>query len=446
MKDKNIIDTIFHTIFKGEGEDIFLNEKVFALGSILLLLFVVFLFIKYRNALKLAFKNLIADKLSSLLSLILFALGVGLISFILILNHQIEDKFQKNLGDIDLVVGAKGSPLQLILCNIFHIDFPTGNIPLKQANGLKRHPLIEKAIDLSLGDSHKGFRIVGTIHDYVDLYKGEIAEGKLWDNLFDVTIGATVAKNLGLKIGSEFHSSHGFADGMEHDDMSPFKVVGILQPTGTVLDQLIFTNKESVWAMHENHGDDPMMDSLAMENREITSLLLFFKSKMANVQLPRMINENTDMQAASPAFEMARLYSMMGQGEQILRMLAIIIVIVSALSIFISLFNSLRSRKYELALMRVSGATPRWLFILIILEGLIIAIVGFIIGMILSHLGMQFLSGYLSEEYRYSFTGWVFLRYEYYILIFSIIIGFLAAIIPAILAFNTNISETLSEG
>lgn len=396
------------------------------------------------NLFTLAWKNLMAEKLSTLLSLILFALGVGLISLILLLNHQIEDKFEKNLAGIDLVLGAKGSPLQTILCNIFHIDFPTGNIPLKQAQGISRHPLVERAIDLSLGDSYKGYRIVGTIHDYVNLYDGKVAEGKLWETTYETTIGATVAKNLGVKIGDTFHSSHGFAEGMEHDDMGEFKIVGILEPNGTVLDQLILTGKESVWAMHDAHGVDP--DSISIDEREVTSMFLFFKSRMGNVQLPRMINENTDMQAASPAFEMARLYNMMGQGETLLRLLAVIIIIVSALSIFISLFKSLRSRKYELALMRVSGASPGWLFMLIILEGLIIALLGYLIGMIFSHGGMEMLSGYLSEEYRYDFTGWLFLKEEGFMLIASIIIGFIAAVIPAFIAFSTNISETLSEG
>ncbi len=396
------------------------------------------------NLLKLAWKNLLADKLSTLLSLILFSLGVGLISLILLLNHQVEDKFERNLAGIDMVVGAKGSPLQIILCNIFHIDFPTGNIPLKQAQGIARNRLVEKAIDLSLGDSYKGYRIVGTIHDYVDLYEGKVADGKLWEDTYEATIGATVAENLGVKVGDTFHSSHGFSEGFEHDDMGAFTIVGVLEPNGTVLDQLVLTGKESVWAMHDAHGMEA--DSIPLEEREVTSMLLFFNNKMGNVQLPRFINENTDMQAASPAFEMARLYSMMGQGEYLLQRLAAIIIGVSALSIFISLFKSLRARRYELALMRVSGASPLWLFVLIVLEGLIIAVLGYVIGMILSHGTMEFLSGYLSEEYRYDFTGWLFLPDEGKMFLGALAIGFGAAVVPALLAFTTDISETLSDG
>ncbi len=397
------------------------------------------------NILKLSWRNLFAQPLSTILSLVLFALGVGLISLILLLNHQLDDKFERNLAGIDMVVGAKGSPLQIILCSIFHIDFPTGNIPLRQANGLKRNPMIEKAIDMALGDSYKGYRIVGTTTDYVDLYEGKTAEGKLWGELYEVTLGATVAEKLELKLGDAFQSSHGFADdGFGHEGAEDFKVVGILESTGSVLDQLILTNVKSVWAVHDGHGVHP--DSVSIDDRELTSMLLFFRNRMAAVKLPRMINENTDMQAASPAFEMTRLYNMMGAGESILRWLAIIIIGVSGLSVFISLFNSLRSRKYELALMRVSGASRIRLFFMILLEGLIIAILGYIIGIALSHIGMQMLSGYLSEEYRYDFTGWMFLPAEWVMLAVALLIGFFAAVIPALMAFTTDISKTLSKG
>jgi len=160
----------------------------------------------------------------------------------------------------------------------------------------------------------------------------------------------------------------------------------------------------------------------------------------------RSINENTDMQSAIPAIEINRLYSMMGVGMDALEWLARIIVFVSGLSIFISLFSSLQDRKYELALMRVMGASQGKLFLLIILEGLLLAFFGYLIGIGLSHLSMGFLGEYMSEEYKYSFKAWSFLKEEGYLLIGALGIGFLAAVIPAIQARNTDISETLSEG
>jgi len=185
------------------------------------------------------------------LSLVLFGLGVGLISLLLILNKQLQDQFDKNLAGINLVVGAKGSPLQLILSSMYHIDSPTGNIPIKSTRGLMnpKHPLIDKAIPLSMGDSHQGYRIIGSTYDLFGLYDGAIGEGKLWSKDMETTIGATVAAKLGLGLGDGFYSSHGLIidDNLVHDDAPQFKVAGIFKPTGSVLDQLILTNTQSIW-------------------------------------------------------------------------------------------------------------------------------------------------------------------------------------------------------
>jgi putative ABC transport system permease protein len=162
--------------------------------------------------------------------------------------------------------------------------------------------------------------------------------------------------------------------------------------------------------------------------------------------MQRSINENTDLQAATPAIEINRLFSLMDTGEQALRILAVVIIFVSGLSIFISLFSSLQDRQYELALMRVMGATPGKIFSLIILEGILLALLGFVVGIFLSHGGMQLFAGAMQEAYRYTFSGLEFLREELYLLFGALGIGFLAAILPAIRAARTDISETLSEG
>ena len=151
------------------------------------------------SILQIAWRNIIKNPLNLLMSIILFGLGVGLISFLLLFNSQLKDKFDKNLAEIDLIVGAKGSPLQMILCNMYHIDNPTGNIPIKNAAPLLKdlHPLIKKAIPLSLGDNYKTYRIVGTNHDLAEMYGGKIKEGSLWVKDFEVTIGKAVADDTG---------------------------------------------------------------------------------------------------------------------------------------------------------------------------------------------------------------------------------------------------------
>lgn len=411
---------------------------------------------------QLSWKNLTNKPLSLALNLILFALGTGLISLLLLLSSQLQEKFDKNLAGIDLVIGAKGSPLQLILCSMYHVDTPTGNISIKEAKPFMRsgHPLIKLAVPLSMGDNYKNYRIVGTTHDILTLYNAEVQEGKKWEKTWETTIGAAVASTLGLKIGDRFQSSHGFASDMDMAHEGDFIVVGILKPSGSVADQLILTNTQTIWAVHEHaaeatsdtiiaheaHTDDsrPLIE---YEDKDITSLLIQFKSRnYMTLNMGRSINENTDMQAAMPAFEINRLYANMGVGVDALQALAFAIILVSGLSIFISLFSSLKERRYELALMRVMGASRSRLFFLIILEGLLLAVLGCILGLLLSHGGMAILSGLMKDAYRYAFSGWVFLNEEVILLAGALGIGILAAVIPAIMAGQTDISETLAEG
>ncbi len=473
------------------------------------------------HLLKLAWRNITHEPLTLLLNLILLTLSIGLINFILMMNNQLKNKFEQNLAGVDMVVGAKGSPLQLILSSMYHIDAPTGNISIKEATPFLRegHPLIETSVPLSLGDNHKGYRIIGTDHSILELYKAHIAEGQLWKNLYEVTIGSEIASTLDLKLGSTFKSSHGFHDDedMQHDHGS-LTVVGILQPTGSVIDQLILVSTESVWAVHnhdehdhseeghdheghdheghdheghdheghdheghdheghdheghdheghdhsghahddEHHGHNHNTDHrndlsrshlLTHEEEDITSILVKFKSKknFQALQMPRNINENTDLQAASPAYEINRLYDMMGIGTKALQLIALLIAAVSAISIFVSLLNSLKKRKYELSLMRVMGGRPSKLLLLILFEGLILALIGFILGMLLSHVGMMSLGGSLQEKYNYQFSAWTTHGKEVVLFCAAIGLGLLASLLPALMAYKMDIHRNLSEG
>jgi len=395
------------------------------------------------NLFSLSWKSVIDRPLRMLLSLLLFSLGVGLISFMLLMDRQIQDNFEKNLAEVDLVIGAKGSPLQLILSSMYHIDAPTGNISLSEIRPFlnPKHPLIKDALPLSMGDSYRGFRIVGTDHKILEWYNAEVQSGSIWKNNFEVTVGSTVAKGLSLSIGDTFKSSHGLVDdeNSEHDDAESFVVKGILSPTGTVLDQLILTTTQSFWLVHDhdhevedesikedsheghdhhdhddhahnhdahnheehNHENTNIKPLIAEDDdKEITSLLLRFKGRnFQALNMQRSINENTDMQAATPAIEINRLFAMMSSAEQALRILAFLIIIVSAISIFISLYSSLNERRYELALMRSMGAGPSQIFSLIIIEGIILAVLGAALGLLLSHGLLHFFADHLREEY-----------------------------------------------
>lgn len=415
------------------------------------------------SILRLAWKNIISNPLNLLLSIILFGLGIGLISFLMLLNTQLSNNFEKNLADIDLVIGAKGSPLQMILCSMYHIDNPTGNITVDEAKAFLNpsHPLLAKSVPLSLGDNYKRFRIVGTNDGILEIYNAELASGSLWSKNLEVTIGAAVAEATNLKIGDSFKSSHGFDDDedLAHDHAA-FRVVGILAPTGSVVDQLILTNPSTVWEVHDHAGDHEGHDHhdhapavrsneelLAHPDKEITSLLIRYKDKTnyRTLSLPRAINENTDMQAASPPYEINKLYALIGVGTDAIRWLALLIALVSAISIFISLYKSMKERKYELSLIRVMGGSRSTLFTLIILEGVILAVIGYIVGMMISHGGMEIMSKYLQSSYRYNFTGWQWISGDGWLLLVSIALGIVAALIPAYQASYTDIHKTLSD-
>lgn len=206
------------------------------------------------NIIQFNFKQIKSRPLSSVLNIILFATGVTIISLVFLLKDSFENQMDKNAGGIDLVVGAKGSPLQLILSGIYHVDYPTGNIDYNEAIELSKNPLIKQAIPLALGDNFNGFRIVGTNKAYPTIYNGQIQAGSLWQKDFEVTIGSKVASKTGLAIGQQFAGVHGLS--AESDDVhesTPYTVTGIFKETGTVLDQLILTNIESVWKIHDSH-------------------------------------------------------------------------------------------------------------------------------------------------------------------------------------------------
>lgn len=395
------------------------------------------------SLLHISWKNLWARPWPTVMSLLLFAMGVGIISLLLLMQASLDEGFKKNIRGIDMVVGAKGSPLQLILSSVYHIDNPTGNIPFPEAEKLRKHPLVKQGIALAYGDNYKGFKILGTEQAYLDLYKGELQSGEMWKHEFEVVLGAVLAERFQHKIGDEFFSSHGLIGDVNAHEEHPYKVVGILAPSGTVLDQLVLTGLESVWGVHADHDDKN--PEHAEEEQDITAMLIKFRSPMGMMQLPRMVNSQTSMQAALPAIEVNRLFDLFAVGIQLIRGIALAIMIISGISIFISLYNNLQDRQYELALMRSLGAARWELFALVLLEGIIIAIIGFIAGILLSRLGIWVLDAMIQSNYRYDLDVLQTWKQEVYLLIGSLFLGFFAALIPAWSAGRTDISTALTE-
>ncbi len=416
---------------------------------------------------KLAWKNIVSNPFGSILSITLVALSVGLVIFFSHVNRQFQRTMESNTAGVHLILAAKGSPLQTVLCNLYHIDNPTGNISIDEVKAFfnPKHPLIDKAVPLSIGDSYRSHRIVGTTKEFAELYNLNLQEGNWWLHSLEVVAGHRAARNLNLKIGSTFKSSHGLIeDGMDHTHDDDFHVVGILDRSGTVADNLLLTSFETVWQVHEghSHAHDEEHDHgahdhsahhhysnerellLANPEKDITSVLMTFKNQNhQTLNMMRSINENSTVQAAHPAWELNRLYSMVGTGTKMLTYLAWLIGIVSIISIFLSLLQSLRSRKYELALIRVLGASPGNVSTLIVVEGLIQVLIGVIIGILFAHIGLLFVDTLIQDAYRYNLTAWKFGNIEMLVAVVAILLGIVSALWPAWLAYRTDVSKTL---
>jgi len=388
------------------------------------------------NLLRIARKNLLRQWSGSLLSILLLMFGVAGILLLLKIEKQLEERFERNIKGINLVLGAPGSPLQLILSAVYQIDAPTGNIPAGKADFLVKNPLIEKAIPLAYGDNYGGFRIVGSTPAYPEHYDAKIAQGRMFETHLEAVLGASTAKYSGLKTGDTFYSAHGFDDTQDVHENVGFTVVGILEPSGSVLDQLILCTLESVWMVH------PQEDSAELK-REYTAVLLTQRNPTAMVTLPEMARLN-GMQIALPSIEMNRLTQNFGIGKAVLEKVAGSIILLSLLSIFVSLLSSLKDRKYELAIMRAMGAGRRKLFFLIQLEGLILSIIGFTLGYLLSVFGLWMFGQMLESEFKYSIEHIQPDMQDFFILMVTVGVGLAASLLPAIKASSTDISQTLS--
>lgn len=445
--------------------------------------------------LRIAFKNLLHKPLYAGLCWLLLACSTAVLLLLVALNRQAKEQLEKQIAGVDMVLGAKGSPLQLILSSVYNLDAPTGNIYLRDAQRFMQHPLVEYAIPVSLGDSYQGYRIIGTTHAYLDKYKLKPSAGTVFNKPMEVVIGATVAKRAGLALGDSFAGTHGLgAKGHVHDEHQ-YIVKGILPATGLSLDQLILTPLESVWAIHEtkvqireadehdehdhaentengqddhraahnhdhgeagtdSHGEHSHEhdNQASRENNgqlssttQITAVLMKFKNPLAQLQLPRMINENTNMQAAVPAIEINRLQSLLGSGTEVLRILGWLLAALAACSIFVMLVQGTHERRYELALLRSMGCRRGKLLGLVLAEAAILGIAGILGGFLLSRLAGWFLQQQVFTKYHLNFSGaWKMTQADMLTVAAILAACLLAAGFPAIRAFRLNISKTLA--
>lgn len=395
-----------------------------------------------------------------MLVVLLLAIGVGTVTLTLLLTHELEDRLVRDAAGIDLVVGAKGSPLQLVLAGVYHVDVPPGNIPLAAIDTLRSYPLVARVIPLALGDSVRGFRIVGTESALIEQYGGTLRHGQSWQQLLDAVLGSEVATTTGWAVGSTFIGSHGLADGGGSHENAPYHVTGILAPTGTVLDRLVLTSLESVWAVHAAHGDHDVEDkdpptaapevsartrATANPTREVTLALVRYTSPLAAVTLPRAINKDTELVAASPAYETARLLTVFGAGIDLIRAFAVLLMGASALMLFVALAQALDERRYDLAILRTLGASRMQIAAVLLAESLMLALLGTAIGLALAHLAALGIARWVPQAAPLAAAASRWLPAEWGVILLALSAGILAAMWPAWRAYRLDVAATLAD-
>jgi putative ABC transport system permease protein len=385
------------------------------------------------------------------------ALGVAVVTALLLVQEGLQSRFKRDLADIDLVIGAKGSPLQLVLSSVFALDVPTGNIPLSEAERFSKHPLVKRAVPVSLGDNAMGFRIVGTSRAYPDLYGATLDSGAWWMSPMEVVLGSDAARGMKIRLGDSFSGEHGLSMGGEAHKDAAYRVTGILKPTGTVLDRMILTDTASVWKVHEEaHGAAGEAEAHAHEAgephaaaepaREVTSLLVTYKSVLGAVMVPREVKARPDLQPAVPAIEVARLNRLLGNGGDVLQGFGVGLLVLAGLGFVLTLATAVGQRASQLALLRVLGARPFMLFSLVTIEALLLGLLAGVAG-----LGLGWAAATFAAQSSVNTGGPVLalppagLR-EVWILGGALAIGLVAALGPAIAAYRTDPARVLKGG
>jgi putative ABC transport system permease protein len=406
------------------------------------------------NIFQLAWKNVRYRALSSVLSILLLSLGLGLYSMIYHVQKEMQARFYANMEGIDMVVGSKdAAPQSLILSAVFQTGNPSPGIPLSEYQSIAKHPLVAQALPLAYGDSYKGVRILCTQASYLEFFETSFSKGKFWAESMEVVLGAQAAKDLQLKVGDEFYGNHGLDAGHAHDER-PFKVVGVLEKSGAVLDRLILSSLESIWDLHaeeneedHDHDENQEADHELEEDKdlEITAILLQFRSPLGLVSMPNYIQSRAQLGAALPVYEINQLLDSLGIGFQALRIISIVILLVASISIFISLLSTLSQRQSELALMRSLGASPSKLFGLLLMEAILLALFAIVLGLLLSRIGVWFSAQALSDSYSYGFEAWKFDWMDLWAVLVLVVLAVISAFIPAWRASKTQVGILFSE-
>ncbi len=422
-------------------------------------------------------------KFTTVLTVFSVALAVALISSVLTLREETRKRFEEEGQAFDLVVGAKGSPLQLVLSSVYFMDNPTGNIPWEVYEQIKNDKeYVQSAYPIALGDNYQGFRIVGTDpslfqHKWISPITGEerhpfqIEKGRVFEKPFEAVLGSLVAQETGLGIGDTFISSHGFVKlpevlgGHEHEE-NPYLVVGIFKPSNSPFDRAIFTSIESVWDVHVHHEDSGNGNNKSNEEAPnggdegdiryqewgknprsmVTAVLVQLQSPALRFQYREMVRESTVAMAATPVEEISKLFEQfLGTAKTVLLSIGYLVVVVSALSIMIGLYLAIIQRRRDLAIMRALGASRVEIFGSVLIEAFWVTTLGIVAGYVIGGFVSKLIGFYLVQKYGLSVTAFTLTPEHVTSFATVAVVGILAGIIPAWQAYKRNIARDLAE-
>lgn len=404
---------------------------------------------------KLALQSLLDRKGSAMLSLLAMTVSVFVLLAVEHIRHQAKDNFSNTVSGVDLIVGARTGNINLLLYSVFRIGSPTNNIRWQTYENITSNKLVKWAIPISLGDSHKGYRVLGTTQDYFEYFsygkknRLEFDQGHQFDQLFDVVLGAEVANKLDYSLGDKVALAHGIATTSfsMHDDR-PFTVVGILAATGTPVDQTLHVSLKGIEAIHIDwqHGvkvantelTQSDLEKVDLQPKSITAFMLGLSSKMATFQVQRSINEyaSEPVVAILPGVALSELWRMIGVLENTLLLVSILVFIAACLGVSSMLLASIRERRHEIQLLRIIGAPPYFLFLLIELEALLITLLGCLLGAVLLMACLASLQGYLVAEYGIYIASNILTKHSGYLLMSIIMASIVVAIIPSLSGYR----------
>ena len=414
--------------------------------------------------LKLAWQSVLNRKFTTILTILSIAVSVVLILGVEKVRSGARVSFANTISGTDLIVGSRSGDVQLLLYSIFHIGDATSNITWKTVEDIKRRNEVDWLVPIALGDSHRGYRVVGTSQDYFTRFryrrniKLDFTDGEPFEDLFEAVIGSEIAKVLKYKVGDEIILAHGTGPvklNKEHGN-TPFRISGILSKSGTPSDRAVLVSMEAIEAIHVgwetgNFQKDNVKQSpenlrkMKLHPKAATALYVGLKSRMQTFSLQRWINSYPEeaITGVLPGVAFGQLWALIGNVETVLLIISSMVVFVAILGMLISIMASLNERRREMAILRAIGASPIEIFTLLAFEALTLSILGIIVGFVSVFGAMLLLQPFLEN-----ITG-LFIEIatpsSREILILGIILmaSIVAGIIPAIRAYLTSLSDGL---